>query len=235
MCGTIAESFNNNDYKQASKTMYDFCSQGKISELHKRGNCAHAMGHALMMMSDDDLEKSVKSCKEFPEEAMGYYCATGVFMEYADKVLQKLRSGQKVKRESLHHPCDKYTEYPAACYRYFAQFIAYDKRLNSDELKAECMKLDKPLRLGCFHGLGVTYSRKIAKKPDLVKSVCVGDSTEESTMCIEGVIEKLADYNEDLALQICTNLQGEYKKICDDAAIEKMYRLEKESLALYCN
>ncbi len=54
-------------------------------------------------------------------------------------------------------------------------------------------------------------------------------------MCIEGAIEKLADYNEEHALKVCATLLGENRKLCEAAAYEKIYRPNKPSLDLYCN
>jgi len=61
-----------------------------------------------------------------------------------------------------------------------------------------------------------------------------GNHNERIT-CIEGVIEKLADYNEEEAMNICYFTEGEYRKVCESAAREKMYRLDKPSIGLYTN
>lgn len=234
MCGAIPESFSDKKYEEVAKTMNDFCKQGDMSKLHKEGNCAHAMGHALMMLSDNDIKKAIQACKEFPEKAMGYYCATGVFMEYADGIVQKINNKEDFKRQSMHYPCDAYKEYPAACYRYMLNIIGYELKADAETLIQECRKLGDSQRGGCFHGLGRMYSKKIAEDPHLINKLCLEDDSEDNIMCIEGAIEKLSDYNENDALKVCSLLLGKNKTICENAAREKMYRLDKPSIELYC-
>ena len=58
----------------------------------------------------------------------------------------------------------------------------------------------------------------------------------ERIMCIEGIIEKTADFNEEEAMNICKFIEeGEYREVCESAAREKMYRLDKPSIGLYTN
>ncbi|MGH7884863.1 MAG: hypothetical protein ACRENO_04110 [Thermodesulfobacteriota bacterium] len=234
LCGNIPGDFNSENFSEAGSAMNEFCSTGEISRLHKKGNCAHAMGHALMMMSENDLEKSIKGCKGFPEQAMGYYCATGVFMEQAIIIYNKIQEDKSYKRESDNYPCDKFTDYPAACYRYTVPLIANQKKTNINNIADICLDLDDAQRKGCFHGLGAAISRFVNNNPMIVKYICEKGDEDEQTLCIEGAIEKLADFSESEALRVCNTLDGKNKDVCLSAAEEKMYRLDKESLDLYC-
>ena len=45
------------------------------------GTCAHGIGHALMLLYDSDVDKSLVGCGGFPDRVMEFYCTTGVFME----------------------------------------------------------------------------------------------------------------------------------------------------------
>ena len=56
---------------------------------------------------------------------------------------------------------------------------------------------------------------------------------EDQIMCIEGVIEKMADFDEARAMAVCSILTGDHAKICQAGAREKMYRLEKPTMILY--
>ena len=237
MHGVIAEAYGDKDFDQVVTEMKKFCTTGEMAEMHKPGNCAHAMGHALMLLNSYDLGISIEGCNKFDTPAMSYYCSTGVFMEFSDKLILQDQLGLcgTVARTGLHYPCDTYSDYPAACYRYTLNHIARDLGGNIGGLAAECKKLSQKQRLGCYHGLGAIYSVSIRKNPRLINSVCMGGSHDETIMCIEGVIEKLADYNEDEAMNICYFTEGEYRKVCEAAAKEKMYRLDKPSIGLYTN
>ncbi|NIP38098.1 MAG: hypothetical protein GWM89_03365 [Candidatus Dadabacteria bacterium] len=58
---------------------------------------------------------------------------------------------------------------------------------------------------------------------------------EEKVMCVEGVIEKLSDMKETAVFEACDSLDGELGQVCEAAAIEKMYRLNKPTMSLYLN
>jgi len=237
MHGVVAEAYGGMDFNQVVTEMKEFCSSREMVELHKPGNCAHAMGHALMLLNSYELGKSIEGCNNFETPAMSYYCSTGVFMEFSDKLDMQEELGLcgTVSRTGLHYPCDTYTDYPSACYRYTLRHIAKDLSGNKGKLKNECSKLSDRQRLGCYHALGVIYTPDIRKNPKLINSVCMSGNHNERITCIEGVIEKLADFNEDEAMNICYFTEGEYRKVCESATREKMYRLDKPSIGLYTN
>ncbi|MGI9553371.1 MAG: hypothetical protein ACR2NC_00480, partial [Thermodesulfobacteriota bacterium] len=131
-----------------------------------------------------------------------------------------------------HYPCDTYN-YPLACYRNIIYHIRKETQMQLKEVVNECLKQKGKQRLGCFHGLGFSYSRMIGEKPLLIRAVCQRGNREERLVCIEGAIEKLADFNEEQALKICNALRGEDKEVCVLAAKEKMYRTDKPLIDLY--
>jgi len=233
MHGVVSEAFGGKELEEITSKMTGFCKEGEMSKLHKPGNCAHGIGHALMIITKHDIDRSLSGCEEFSTPGMDYYCATGVFMEYRGMLRYKIVHGEKVKQPTLHYPCDTYTKFPAACYRYMMPIISY--KLNNDRqmLVEECLKLPDPQRLGCFHGYGKMNIRKVYSRPALLREICDVGTRENQIMCIEGVIEKLAEYDQRSAMIACSILEGENAKVCYEAAKEKMYRLNKPTLKLY--
>jgi len=229
MHGILMEAFKESTLPELTNQMGNFCNNNeKMSKIHKPGNCAHGIGHALMVVTDYDIEKSIMACSSFSNPAMGYYCATGIFMEY-------LITGRKedFSKRGLHFPCDKYTQYPAACYRYKIPYIHKEFKKNNEKLANECLELPKSLRLGCFHGLGKANTRAIFKNPKHLDEVCHYGTPDDQAVCIEGVIEKLAEYNEQKAISACNSLSGDRAKICLAAVKNKMYSLNKPTMELY--
>ena len=233
MHGVVSEVFGYRGNEEAIEHMTRFCEQGEMAVLHKAGNCAHGIGHALMIRSEHDIGKSLAGCAAFPTAGMDYYCATGVFMEYRGMLRYYEQHGEKVLRPRLHFPCDTYTQFPAACYRYMLRRIADELNADSQRLIEECLGLAGRQKGGCFHGLGAMYSRTVAKRPTLLPDLCLKGDAEDQMMCIEGVIEKMADFNEERAMSVCATLAGENAKICTAGAREKMYRLNKPTMKLY--
>lgn len=213
--------------------MEAFCRQGTMAQLHKRGNCAHAMGHALMLKTDHDIGTSIKGCSHFNEPGMDYYCATGVYMQYNDNVTAKGTRNADIEQWGANYPCNKFTAYPAACYRYIVNEVKAERGLGLEHLVILCGQLPDQTRAGCFHGLGAAYAPIINTYPSLLKVVCSAGNSNEQTLCIEGAIEKLADFNEQWAISTCELLDSKNKGICLAAAHGKMYRLDKPTIELY--
>ncbi|KAF0190455.1 MAG: hypothetical protein FD165_2688 [Gammaproteobacteria bacterium] len=233
MHGVVGEAFGGRDYEAVVSEMSAFCTEGEIARLHKPGNCAHGMGHALMLLTRHDLGRSIEGCERFTAPGMDYYCATGVFMEYRDELDNQRAAGKTVQRDSQLYPCDTYTRYPAACYRYLMSTISAERDLDGSQLIDLCLALADRQRLGCFHGLGAVYSRDVADNPALLAPLCLLGGPQDQIMCIEGVIEKLADFDEQRAITVCNTLDGENRQICLVGARDKMYPLDKATMHLY--
>lgn len=233
MHGVVGEAFGNREYEDVIGEMTSFCTGGEMGKLHKPGNCAHGMGHALMLLTKHDLPKSLEGCSRFTTPGMDYYCASGVFMEYIDDLDNQVAQGKTVQRATTNYPCDTYTQYPAACYRYMLSSIAEEAEMDGAQMIEMCSSMEGKQRLGCFHGLGTSYIHDVADDPALFARVCLNGNPDDQIMCIEGAIEKLADYDEHRAAKICNTLDGANKSACLAAAQEKMYRLDKPSMHLY--
>ena len=208
--------------------MTRLCGEREMTSLHKPGNCAHGVGHALMVVTGHDVEKSLAGCSGFGEPAMAYYCATGIFMEY-------LVTGRRddPRLNLLHFPCHTFTRFPAACYRYKVPQMLRVLGKDAGKVAAECLKLPPRLRLGCFHGLGNVHVERLVATPGILPQVCRHGSPADQVVCIEGAIEKLADFDERRAMAACATLDGANAEVCQAAAREKMYRLTKPTMELY--
>lgn len=227
MHGVIREAFGKKTLEEVKSRLEEFCESGAMSN-HKPGNCAHSLGHAVMIASGRDLKRSLEACSSYPSEGMGYYCAAGVYMEYFMEP-----PDLNLKPVSLHYPCDTQTLYPAACYRYLGPVMLEALHDDAGRLAAECLALSGARRLGCFHGLGSAHTRQVSRKPGLLGNVCQFGTADDRKMCIEGTIEKLADMNESIAAKACVKLSGDDARTCLEALNGKMYRLDKATLSLY--
>ncbi len=218
---------------QLVEKMELFCDDGEMARQHKRGNCAHAMGHALMLKTEHDIATSIAGCSRFIEPGMDYYCATGVYMQYMDNAIVNKKRVSDTEQWGSNYPCNTHTAYPAACYRYIMSEVKEERGLGLEHLVMLCAQLPDETRAGCFHGLGSTYTPVLTTYPGLLKVVCSYGSKTEQALCIEGAIEKLADFNEQWALAACEFLDGSNKDVCLTATRGKMYRLYKPTMELY--
>jgi hypothetical protein len=204
--------------------------EGQPSGLtHKRGNCAHAIGHGLLLKTERDREWALDLCARLFEESLEYYCATGVFMEYWGN-LPEQDTAEEEHRNELYLTCQS-TAFPAACYRYLIDKLG--STVSPEDILEQCLSLSGQSRLGCFHGFGTMYAHTVGERPAVFPAVCTYGTLDDQTVCIEGVIEKVADHDEERARTACTLLESQAAQICWAAAREKMYRLDKPSMRLY--
>ena len=213
-------------------SMEGFCSSEAMAQ-QKRGNCAHAIGHALLL-NLGELGVALDSCNGFEMPAMRYYCATGVYMQYWDGLYE----GDAVEeRPTTLYPCDEQALFPAACYRYIVPFIKEHNDLQGQEIIAVCIRQPTYQRRGCFHGFGMAYMppviERLETEPGVLGEVCLHGTLADQSMCVEGVIEKMADYDRAAALKACGALEGEIAEVCTAAARGGMYRLDKPTLKYY--
>ncbi len=135
-------------------------------------------------------------------------------------------------RPSSLSPCDQESLFPAACYRY--KGVERLSAVGSQSLvKRECSQLKGLQRRGCFHGLGYASIDPVWQKAGRIGPACSGGSRNDEVVCIEGVIEKLADVDTGRAKAACASLDGEFRRICDQGAQRKMYGLDKRTFGLY--
>lgn len=212
------------------RAMNELCSKDSdVTMSYRRGDCAHGVGHALMFLANYDIPRAVRSCRDFDEVPMMYYCVTGVYMEYVDA-----RDATDATTKSALYPCDE-SPYPAACARYKMLHLArryYAEGRPTADLVRECEKLAGKYRLGCFHGLGNAHMRGIDQGAISIKTVCLHGSSTEQAMCIEGAIERMAKDTDRRAREVCQELEGPNRKTCLTAARNRLYSLTKD-LRLY--
>jgi len=203
------------------------CEDKRITSASPPGTCAHGVGHAILILSSYDLGEALKHCWAFESTPLAHYCATGVFMEHETR---PVASGRK--SGSLHYPCDTYTEFPAACYKYALRRHVVRHKWNVESISEECLALEAPLRRGCFYGLGGVQLSVLLKQPDRLASVCSFGDSQDQAMCINGAIEVLSHGRPDIARTACAALTGDRATVCQAAARNGLYGLDK-TFSLY--
>lgn len=198
------------------------CENKAVLDTYEPGNCAHGIGHGIMVLSGYELGEALQSCKAFETKPLEYYCVSGVFMEYDSQ------PSPTAKDLSQNYPCDTYKEFPSACYKYRTRHFLAKAKGNTAVVAEECSTLEPMQRHGCFYGLGATYFFPLAKKPERLATICKFGDAQDQAMCISGAVEYLADLQPATAQLACATLTGENAKRCAEAIRNKRYGLEKD-------
>mgnify|MGYP003132190061 CR=1 FL=1 len=229
--GVLMEMFTSGDEhinaEDISSEMNTLCYQDDIGEYFSLGTCYHGMGHAMMFLSDYDIDETLELCQLAPTETLNYFCVTGGFMEY------EFLYGESDLQTSAHYPCDSMQHYSAACYRYKMSHLltaAAEEGKAVIDVINECIALETPRRLGCFHGLGTAFIDLTIADRDLLSQLCVIGNDDDRQMCIEGAIWKIADYDFTMARDVCSYFPADSRdqEVCLKAADDGMYSLETD-------
>ncbi len=215
----------NIEVENLSELISNFCDKSAVKKFIYLGNCYHALGHTLLFISDYNISKGLNYCRLLNGQAPIYYCATGVYMEYS------IVSYDEVHQYKFEvYPCNT-TQFPAACYRYkIIKLLKAGKNLK--EVKNFCLELERPQRLGCFHGIGYAYQYYISNNPKSIKKICSSDNIEDEKVCIDGAIQLIAIYDKNVSISACNYVEEKLIDYCLQEVKYSTFNLNKP-LGLY--
>jgi hypothetical protein len=215
---------------EVARRIPTFCDSAAISHIFGPGDCAHGVGHAAMFLSNYNIAASIDLCERFPVYALRFYCATGAYMEYRIQPRFQLEYWQ----HGPLYPCET-SRYPAACFRYVlgsSMRWHYAQGGTIETLASKCSALRGKFRLGCFHGLGFAHVQQLQRGQRTLAKVCGFGTKDDQTVCLEGAMETLGEFNTMVPRERCESLTDWRRDVCRVAAARKKYDLDK-SFALY--
>jgi hypothetical protein len=215
---------------EVARRIPTFCDSVALTRMYGPGDCAHGVGHAAMFLSNYKIGDAIDLCDRFPVYGLRFYCATGAYMEYRIQPRFQLEYWQ----HGPLYPCEK-SPYPAACFRYVLTSSIrwhYAQGGTIETLASKCSALDGKFRLGCFHGLGFAHVQQLERGQRTLADVCGFGTKEDQTVCLEGAMEHLGQFNTSIPPERCESLTDWRREVCRAAAARKKYDVEK-SFALY--
>jgi hypothetical protein len=207
-----------------------FCESPAVTRMYGPGDCAHGVGHAAMFLSNYKIKDAMDLCERFTVYGLRFYCATGAYMEY--------RIQPRFQMEYWQHgplfPCEN-SPYPAACFRYVLTSSIrwhYAQGGTIETLASKCSGLAGKFRIGCFHGIGFAHIPQLQRGQRTLAQVCGFGSRDDQTVCLEGAMEHLGQFNTSVPPERCESLTDWRRDVCRAAAARQKYDLSK-SFALY--
>ncbi len=206
------------------------CDEEGFRRLYKKGDCAHGVGHGVAYVAGYDMDEALALCERMREKAYQYYCASGAFMQLF------MAKERELAARPGHEPCDAASRFAAACYRYKVFYLL--QRLGRegkglDAVIAECLALPARIQPACFHGIGHAHVGPVSQAPARIREVCERGPEGAQWLCIQGVVEKLAEFDGTLAGRVCAELRGRNAKVCREAARNKLYAPRKAGFEHY--
>jgi hypothetical protein len=206
------------------------CDGEAFRQIHKKGDCVHGVGHGAAYVSDYDISRALVLCEAVGERAYQYYCASGAYMQLF------MTYQKRIAARSDQYPCDEAKRFAAACYRYKVFFMLARAANRGEGMEAvikECLALPTRVQPACFHGIGHASVGPVAEKPARIHEVCERGPAGAQWLCIQGVVEKLAELDEPAAQRVCAELRGKNAEVCQEATRNKLYGTRKIGLDYY--
>jgi hypothetical protein len=206
------------------------CDGDAFRQIHKKGDCVHGVGHGAAYVSDYDVTRALTLCEAVGDRAYQYYCASGAYMQLF------MTFQRQISARADHYPCDEAKRFAAACYRYKVFFMIGRAAARGEGLEAvaaECLGLPRRVQPACFHGIGHASVGAVSQAPARIREVCEKGPEPAQWLCIQGVVEKLAETDEPAAQRVCAELRGKNGEVCREAARNKLYGTRKIGIEHY--
>jgi hypothetical protein len=229
MHGVLMEAFTERPGALRAR-IATLCDGEAFRQIHKKGDCVHGVGHGVAYVSDYDIPRALKLCEAVGEPAYQYYCASGAYMQLF-MTFQK-----QISARADHYPCDEAKRFAAACYRYKVFFMLARAASRGEGLEAvakECLGLPARVQPACLHGIGHASVGLVGQAPARIHDVCERGPAAAQWLCIQGVVEKLAELDEPAARRVCAELRGKNAEVCEEATRNKLYGTRKIGLDYY--
>ena len=217
--GVVEEALRGKTLKDIpAETLRTLCdaakTEGEMSFQHF--SCVHGVGHALMLVSYNDLPNALLRCDDLANEWETSQCVNGAFMQ---NMFSKYNDHESdyLPKDDLHFPCNIAREKDQkACYQVQGKLILDGLRGDMAKSFAFCASLTtQTLRSACGNGLGAAVSNRAAYVPAQVVKLCT----------LAGVLE------EDCLYGAMTDLEG----VAGDASLgEKVCALEPVEKNIIC-
>ena len=229
MHGVLMEAFTERPGSLRDR-IATLCDGEAFRQIHKKGDCIHGVGHGAAYVSDYDIPRALTLCESVGERAYQYYCASGAYMQMF------MTYQRQIAVRDDQYPCDEARRFAAACYRYKVFFMltrAASRGEGIESVIKQCLGLPTRVQPACFHGIGHASVGAVAQTPARVHEVCERGPAPAQWLCIQGVVEKLAEFDDASAQRVCVELQGKNAEVCREAARNKLYGTRKIGIEHY--
>jgi hypothetical protein len=229
MHGVLMEAFTEQPTALRDR-IATLCNREAFRDIAKKGDCVHGIGHGAAYVSHYEIGQALTLCEALGERAYQYYCASGAYMQLF------MTYQRQIAARADHYPCDEARRFAAACYRYKVFFMLARASGQGDPVETvagECLALPVRVQPACLHGLGHASVGAVAAAPARIRAICERGPEAAQWLCIQGVVEKLAELDEPAAARVCAELRGRNAGVCREAAHNKLYGTRKAGFEYY--
>ena len=185
-------------------------------ETYLSWECYHGIGHGLMLVTENNLPRSITYCKEFQTHFMQDNCANGVYMENFNTD-QKVHVSHYLDPRDPFVPCETQpSEFQRLCYVYAPAYFLSLYPNQYDKALTWCLAAKNGNKDACISGVGSQMMKEQLYNSSIVEGECDKTQFGLRGVCIAGAATLLA-YNygrTDEAKAFCETLSFFNRRPC---------------------
>lgn len=200
--------------------------------------CTHGLGHAFMLVTDNNLPVALKGCDFVHGSLERDYCYAGVFME------DVFSYGSPDHPSTLdpHNPaalCSGLLErYLPACFGAASSFTVQIEKSNYTAVAGFCTQLPVAQQKWCYRAIGADAPLTLSDTAAIARACEVAPRGSSRSYCLAGALDFLAQGtggDTERILSLCSNVAQGDASACFGIAgqvLESWYPGERDSLCL---
>ena len=200
---------------QPLKEIKAICSSYN-GETYLAWECYHGIGHGLMLVTDNDLPRSIDYCGELKTHFMQENCANGVYMENFNTD-QKIHISHYLDPQHPFVPCETQpNELQGLCYTYAPIYFLSLYPNQYEKALSWCLNAPDGNKDACISGVGSQLMKEQLYNANIVEKECNKAQFGTQGACIAGAATLMANnYGRiDEANTFCETLSYFNKRSC---------------------
>jgi hypothetical protein len=213
----LIQKMGNDDVRNKLNTI---CQSLKDTDPYsfKHYNCAHGIGHGIMLIEADELFASLKICDNLTDNWERESCYGGVYMENVMAHMNPDHKTKYLKDDDPLYPCtaveDKYAQ---QCY--LMQTSHSLMVLGNDFAKVFdlCSSLAAQHQMTCYTSVGRDASGNSISDPERTHATCMlGKSEQAREGCMRGAVRDFVSYHhsDQQAGVFCDRFEESLRAMC---------------------
>lgn len=186
-----------------------------VSYSQIRSECAHGIGHGLVIAYNYDALTAVTRCDAFEDGFAQRSCAEGAFMENTRGYLSA--GGGTFDEDDLLFPCNVLDEkYAEACYHYHSIYLLNKVNQSVEDAFGQCEKNPNEMQVRhCYYGIGIMNAFYSNYNFDKILSNCQKGNLNYQTYCFAGAVYNTSDQmGISRSFELCQILPQQFKMDC---------------------
>jgi len=187
-------------------------------------NCAHGLGHGLMLILGDELFDSLTACDKLNDNWERESCYGGVFMENIMAKLNPDHNTKYLKDDDALYPCTVVDDkYAVQCYQmqtsHALTVLGHDFR----KVFELCEQINKKFQATCQQSIGRDASGQSSSDAETTKATCLlGGSSAAQSNCVIGAVKDFVSFyhSDRQASEFCGLLRQDLKDTCHQTKTE---------------